>query len=204
MDGDQGRRPGRREEILAAALRLFSEHGVEAVTTRQIAAEVGISQPSLYAHFATKQDLLGEVCARAFQQLSARLSAISEGPADASGGGSRLEAGARAYIQFALERPDAYRVAFMLQDPAPARASQDHMGLAAGLQAFALHHQIVVEELGEGRSPEEITIISQSLWASLHGLASLLIARPTFPWADQTRLIDHHVLSVVGASRRLR
>lgn len=198
MDRDQGRRPNRREEILAAALRLFSEHGVQAVSTRQIAAEVGISQPSLYAHFATRNDLIGEVCARAMQQLTARLSAIAlEAPT-----GSRLEAGARAYIQFALERPDAYRVAFMLEDTA---VELDDGGpgdaLAAGLEAFGLHHRLVVEDLGPGRSDEEITIVSQSLWASLHGLASLLIARPMFPWADQRRLIDHHIATALAAAR---
>lgn len=194
-----GRTSSRKEAILAAALRLFSEHGVEAVSTRQIAAAVGISQPSLYAHFATKHDLVAEVCARAFRQLAARLESISSD----LGGRSRLEISARAYIDFALEQPDAYRVAFMLEEPGRDRALQNPGPvMSAGLETFGHHHRIVVDELGPGRSEQEIMIVSQSLWASLHGLASLLIARPTFPWADRDRLIDHHVRAAIEAAHR--
>lgn len=194
----EGRPPGRRDLILEAALRLFGEHGVEAVSTRQIAAAVGISQPSLYAHFATKHDLVAEVCARAFRQLAARLHAISS----ELRGRPRLEAAARAYIDFALEQPNAYRVAFMMEEP-PRTPAADGPGLviAAGLETFALHHAIVVEELGADRSDADIAIVSQSLWASLHGLASLLIARPSFPWADRERLIGHHVDAAIRAAR---
>lgn len=47
----------RRAGIVAAAIRLFSERGFRGVTTRELAAEVGVSEPVLYQHFATKRDL---------------------------------------------------------------------------------------------------------------------------------------------------
>ena len=45
----------RREEILRAARELFLEHGVEGVSTRQIAARVGISQTALYVYLRARR-----------------------------------------------------------------------------------------------------------------------------------------------------
>jgi AcrR family transcriptional regulator len=47
----------RRAAILDAAVRLFSEKGFRGVTTRELAAAVGVSEPVLYQHFGTKRDL---------------------------------------------------------------------------------------------------------------------------------------------------
>jgi AcrR family transcriptional regulator len=56
-----GTDPGNRELILDAAAALFVSNGYSATTTRQIAERVGIRQPSLYNHFATKADILVEL-----------------------------------------------------------------------------------------------------------------------------------------------
>src|SRR5215470_9463727 len=50
--------PKTMEAIRKAGLRLIFEHGYEALTLRQLAAEVGILSGSLYNHIKTKQDLL--------------------------------------------------------------------------------------------------------------------------------------------------
>src|SRR5690349_3359337 len=43
--------------ILQAARQLFMAHGYRAVSTRQVAEAVGLTQPALYHHFATKEEL---------------------------------------------------------------------------------------------------------------------------------------------------
>jgi AcrR family transcriptional regulator len=61
--GDRKRtRTDTRERILIEASRLFSTHGYHATSTRQIAAAVGISQPSLFFHFPAKRSILDELC----------------------------------------------------------------------------------------------------------------------------------------------
>ncbi len=65
-----------REEILLAAARLFAERGFAATTTRDIAEEVGIRQPSLFYHFKKKEDILCAIidaAAAPWLQFSARL-----------------------------------------------------------------------------------------------------------------------------------
>ncbi|MFB3828338.1 MAG: TetR/AcrR family transcriptional regulator [Bryobacteraceae bacterium] len=47
----------RRAAIVACAARLFAEKGFRGVTTRELAAAVGVTEPVLYRHFATKRDL---------------------------------------------------------------------------------------------------------------------------------------------------
>jgi AcrR family transcriptional regulator len=47
----------RRLEILQATLRLAGEVGPDRITTETVARDVGLTQPAVFRHFATKQDL---------------------------------------------------------------------------------------------------------------------------------------------------
>lgn len=53
--------PARREEVLETALTLVSEHGIAGASLRKLAAELGMSQPSLYHYFPSKDALVGAV-----------------------------------------------------------------------------------------------------------------------------------------------
>ena len=59
--------PPAKREILRAAVKLFSEHGLAATSIRDIAEESGYTNPALYKHFASKEELalyLFETCHR--------------------------------------------------------------------------------------------------------------------------------------------
>jgi len=53
--------PARREEVLEAALELVAEHGVAGASLRRLAKRLGMSQPSLYHYFSSKDDLIAAV-----------------------------------------------------------------------------------------------------------------------------------------------
>lgn len=191
MEGKESKaRPGeRREEILAVATRLFSQHGMAHVTTRQIAQAVGISQPSLYAHFRSADEIGEVLCIRAFEELNARFARVLATPGSAA---DRLDRLGRCYVDFGLEQPDAYRIAFMVEESAIEGAEDhDHPGMEAGLRCFDALRQVVAEL--RGQDDEETAACAQSIWASVHGLVSLLLARPHFPWVPQDRLIESHL-----------
>jgi AcrR family transcriptional regulator len=61
-----------RNQILAAATRLFAEHGPESVTFGALARQAGISRPLIYFHFKDRNQLFHEAVARANQMLYAR------------------------------------------------------------------------------------------------------------------------------------
>lgn len=58
----------RRQAIIEAAVKLFSERGFRGVTTREIATEVGVTEPVLYQHFPSKQDLYSAIIERKIEQ----------------------------------------------------------------------------------------------------------------------------------------
>ena len=73
----------RRERILAAAAMRFAEFGFGATTVRQIADDVDILSGSLYHHFATKEEILGEIVRDAVLRLHRISVAIAAAPANA-------------------------------------------------------------------------------------------------------------------------
>lgn len=187
----KGQGAERRQEILDAALSLYAARGIHAVSTRDIAAAAGISQPALYAYFPSRDEITAELCEQAFLKLRARVEKATYGLTPSRDSFRRL---CRVYIDFGLEQPDAYRVAFMIEK---ARADMDlanDRAMAAGLDAFGCFRTQVAQFIAAGLTrPGDEPLLTQSVWAALHGLASLLIARPTFPWVEQETLIARHI-----------
>lgn len=183
----------RREEILDAALALFSEKGVHAVSTRQIAELAGISQPALYAYFATKDDMAAELCVRAFATLVERMRAARvEGQPTVE----YFERSLRVYVDFGIENPNPYRVAFMIEKSHDGAFLEKTAGrpLIAGLEAFGLFRDMVGEYQAAGLTVlDDAQLATQTIWAGLHGLVSLLIARAEFPWVERETLIAAHI-----------
>ncbi len=183
----------RRGEILAAARALLLEHGIENVSTRQIAQRVGISQTALFTYYKSRDEILQRLIEEAFGILGQRLAEAERLAADARDG--LVRAGA-AYIGFGLEHPDEYRLAFMVIKPyakpynaAPEGEPEARQRIGeAVFQGFerqvaaAMDQGVVRHDLGGPKA------IAQVLWASLHGLVALLIARTHFPWEDRDRL----------------
>lgn len=76
----------RRAAILESAIQLFSERGFRGVTTRELAASVGVSEPVIYQHFPSKKELYRAIIeaskdehyTEALDQLSRMASAASD------------------------------------------------------------------------------------------------------------------------------
>lgn len=91
----------RRQQILDVAAELFAERGFHGVTVDDLGAAVGVSGPALYYHFASKEELLGEMLVSVSEYLldgGRRRIAAAAGPAHA------LDELLRGHIEFALDR----------------------------------------------------------------------------------------------------
>lgn len=65
-----------REKIIYEALSLFSVHGYDAVTIREIASEVGIKESSIYNHFKNKQDILNKIIEETLKRYYSTLESV--------------------------------------------------------------------------------------------------------------------------------
>jgi AcrR family transcriptional regulator len=186
----------RHDEILAAAKALFLEHGVKATTIRRIAERVGVSAPALYLYFKDKDAILIALCDRIFAILLARLEDIERQDLPAA---ERLRRMSEAYIRFALEHPDEYRITFLDSAPAPEPIRYtghrtDYSDLtrpgAKGAMAFQKIVQVYEALEREGVAlPYPAVTCAELGWMACHGLVAALIAEPDFPWSDRETLI---------------
>lgn len=187
-----------REEILLAAEALLVETASEdAVSIRAVAQAVGVSPPSIYRHFADKDMLLLEVCRHSFTHFGAALEEAFDPGAPAEVKMAEL---AHAYIRYAREFPEHYRIMFMARFELSAQAYAEEM-VSAG-SSFNLLLQLSQELVDSGRVRPEIAErgalhLGIVLWSSVHGLASLLVAKPGLPWPDQAALESDLVDSVI-------
>ncbi len=177
----------RREQILNQSLRLFIEHGIQNVSTRKIAQAVGISQPSLYAHFKSRDEIAIELSERAFAQLSDRMTNAAELKGTPY---ERLYRMGQEYVAFGLEHSAAYRVAFMLERASLAPEGHEVIH-KTGMHGFEILHDLFKEI--RGCDDEDTAALAQSAWASMHGLVALLLARAEFPWVERDKLIHVHI-----------
>jgi AcrR family transcriptional regulator len=157
-------RAERQRRIVSTARELAERDGWEAVTTRRLSDAIEYSQPVLYSHFP--QGKAGIAAALALDGFAELGSAIRERRGSARTARSVLMRLAEAYLDFAEQNPELYRIMFAApttlifaddSSPEPLRA------------AFA---EVVasVEPIADGDHPETL---AEVVWSSLHGLATL-------------------------------
>ena len=172
-----------RQEILAKAARLLAKTGdEEAVSIRAVAEAVGVTPPSIYLHFADKDELIRAVCEDTFQALDdfveARVAPITD-PLE------RLAERGRAYIEFGVEHPEHYRVLFM----GKARQTREE---ALEVSGFAHLLENVTQCIDAGQiAPADPLVVATGLWAVVHGVTSMAVAVPC-P-VDRDVLVEHLV-----------
>jgi AcrR family transcriptional regulator len=184
--GPKERREREREEIrtriLDAARELFVAEGYEAVTMRRIADKIEYSPTAIYFHFRDKETLLREICDADFLTLAQQIGAAAQ-IADPI---ERLRATGLAYFRFGVEYPNHYRLMFMTPHP-PMGEEHDIQRGNPEEDAYAFLKAIVEQAIAEGRFREELTdaeLVSQTVWAGVHGVVSLHIAKCNDTWVD--------------------
>jgi AcrR family transcriptional regulator len=172
-----------RADIVAATKELLATSGSsEAVSIRAVADAVGVTSPSIYLHFADKDELIEAVVADVFAELdTAMVSAAAEfdQPLD------KLCACGLAYVRFAITHPEHYRVATMERADRDGPTAISKLDQILADSAF-LHFMAVVRGCMEHAifAPADPVPVTLELWAAAHGVASLMITKPGLPWGD--------------------
>jgi len=157
--------------------KMFREPGERAafdrVSTRAVARKVGCTPPALYLHFPDKASLIYAACDRQFDKLGAVLHEAMDQIDDPV---ERLRAASLAYVRFALDHPEEYRV--MMLDLSPSsmyEATLEEMATSPGFEA-------IVDTVRDGIErgifkPVDPMVAALMMWAAIHGLVSLRLVK---------------------------
>jgi AcrR family transcriptional regulator len=187
-----------RDRLCQAAERLFAEHGPDAVTMRQLAADLGCSPMTPYRYFKDKDEILAVVRAAAFDRFSDTLEQAFKG-GHALNPHARSEGVGRAYVRFALTEPHAYRLMFDLMQPGE-EAYPDLVRASTRARATMTDHLRGLTD--EPRSEAQTNLLGHVYWSAIHGALMLHLAGKLGPGIEVPALIEAMMTAIgqgVGA-----
>jgi AcrR family transcriptional regulator len=183
-----------RAEMLDAARVIFTRDGYEGFTMRKLAAKLKYSPANIYLYFKDRNEIFDTLVDESFASLLKALpqpgGARDEDPVDL------LKRSLRIYVSFGLDHPNEYQFAFLLR---PAVAARPHQRRPA-YDSLVLKVRLCVAKKRFGATDVELT--AQALWAAAHGITSLMIQKPGFPWAGRDKVIGRVIDSAVDALLR--
>ena len=165
----------KRDEILDAAMSVFeNEGGLDALSFRKLAREASLSYSAPYRYFASKEELVNALRARAYRWIETVMLESIEGIRNPE---RQLETLANAYIRAGIERPDRYALMFFrLSDPDRGVTSLE----LKSAKRDALHVCVRVIAAGQasGHFPQTTDPLTAAhlFWTTAHGLVSLQVA----------------------------
>ena len=119
-----------RDELVAAALALFIERGLEAVTMRAVATQVGVSAMTPYRYFEDKGHLLRGIWQHVMAAAVDAMRARTAGVEDAR---ERIRAQVGAFVDYWETHPEHYRLVYMTEQTTRA----DEQGMFTAAPAYA-------------------------------------------------------------------
>jgi AcrR family transcriptional regulator len=138
--------------LLRAAARTLERGGVQALSLREAARRAGVSHNAPYRHFSDREALLAALAAEGFAMLGERLA------------GQSGRAMGEAYVRFALEHPQRFRL--MFGGLIPITKYPQLASAAAGA------YQALVAALKDLPQPQ---LAAAAAWSLVHGLAQLML-----------------------------
>ena len=167
-----------RDDIIEAASRLLADPAAPPLTLRAVAREAGVAATSVYLHFDDIESLVLAVADRRFGEL-VRLQDEVQDEIQGADPCQRVRAGCLAYCEFGLGHPGHYQVMFTSPLQMPENTTPDQW---PGWAPFQQLITAVGECMGAEPGAPEAFFTAQLIWQQLHGIVSLRISRPRFPW----------------------
>ena len=156
-----------RPQILASALEVLREHGLEGVTMRAVADRAGVTAPALYWHFADKEALIREVGREVSRTLRDRMLEAGSAPTAEA----RLRRTLEVFQAFAVSYPSYFHMLFV--HPPTTRRGEIRDGGASPV-IFQLVVDRVAECMRDGSlAKDDAQSVAMSLAALAQGLVIL-------------------------------
>jgi AcrR family transcriptional regulator len=177
------------DRILQKALELFSDRGYDATSVREICEAAGITKPTLYHFYGSKEGVYRAIVEGALERFRADM------VSSLAGGGTlreRLVRMARAYVDATLREPDLARfIMALIHNPPRSAPATDFVGFyGAILEALSLAIDAAVArgEVAPGPTEVRLLVFMGALGEAMHG--HLLAGRPDLTPALAETLVD--------------
>ncbi len=159
-----------KNALIAAGLQLLRERGVTGLNLREVARIAGVSHTAPYRHFPDKQALISAIAVEGFEMLAAAIRNVDAQNYPTTV--DRLASAGAAYVQFAIEHPA--HIAIMFNRENMRTDNPELYKLSKVGFEYLVTHILAGQSNGE-LPPMEPIEVAKCLWASLHGLALLVI-----------------------------
>jgi TetR/AcrR family transcriptional regulator len=177
------------DRILKSALELFSERGYEATSVREICEAAGITKPTLYHFYGSKEGVYRALVEGALERFRADISNALRGETSLR---EQLGRVARAYLDAATREPDLARFVMALShNPRHAAPATDFVGFYNGLLteiARAVDAAVARGEIAPGPTPVRLLVLMGALGEALCG--HLLSGQPALTHELADSLVD--------------
>jgi AcrR family transcriptional regulator len=186
--------PKTMEAIRKAGLRLIFEHGYEAMSLRQLAAEVGIQAGSLYNHISTKQELLFDLIQDHINELLRQLDRALHGKEEPAG---KLRAFVAFHVTYHMTRK---REVFIANSELRSLEPKNYEAIVALRGAYEQRLAEILEQGAEEGVFEvvDIQVATFAIIALLTGLCSWY--RPGGRLTREAIITAHEKLVLSGVS----
>ena len=185
-----------RQVIFDAASELFAQEGYANVSMRKIAERIEYSPTTIYLYFKDKNELLKYICEETFLKLSNQIREITEPETDEI---ISLRKGLRVYVDFGLQHPNHYEVVFNMPIFNQPHDDEYKYEGSMGQRAFDyLRSQVAACVRAEKLKKGDVDKMSQILWASVHGIVSLLNNHLDFPFVERNELVDSLIETMIN------
>lgn len=168
--------------IYEAARDLLAEGGLAALSMRALAGRVGTTPTAIYHYFQNKEELVERVVVRGFQEFEASLRrAIENLPV---GSLDRLAAIGEAYLRFAMEHQQYFKITFGIQVGCPREL--DDVPCRGG---YDILRQSVVDAMEAGTIRKaDPDLAAMYLWSVVHGLVTIFMACECESMLEETEI----------------
>jgi len=160
-----------KNALIQAGVDILARDGLGGLSLRKVAKQAGVSHTAPYAHFKDKQALIAAISTEGFKQLHSQIESVKK--TYRAKPETLLIETAWAYVQFALNEPDRFKLMFSSvlekekEYPEFVEISQDNFQQLVEIVELCQQANI----LKDGESD----LIALSVWGTVHGFVSLLL-----------------------------
>jgi AcrR family transcriptional regulator len=172
-----------REALVAAGVEALEREPLEDLRVRELARRVGVSPNAAYRHFADRDALLSAIAAEGFRRFGAATLAAKDESATPE---SALHAQGLAYVRFAREHPELFRLMFGPMS----RPSTDELARASAATYDALRSAVAAAAGTADLDDPRVTVGATYAWSLVHGLSYLALDGRLELAGDVDALID--------------